>query len=59
MIDSTLREIRQTRDAFSKQYHGDITAMLADLHDSHASQVNSYRTTCSIPELRVMQPMSG
>lgn len=46
MNDPILREIRETRDAFSEQHHGDITAMLADLHDS---QIRSGRETVRFP----------
>ncbi len=31
MLDPILSEIRQFRDAFAEQFHGDVTAMLADL----------------------------
>lgn len=31
MLDPVLSEIRQFRDAFAEQFHGDVTAMLADL----------------------------
>ena len=34
MLDPILSEIRQFRDAFAEQFHGDITAMLADLRAS-------------------------
>lgn len=31
MLDPILSEIREFRDAFAEQFHGDVTAMLADL----------------------------
>ncbi len=46
MNDPILSEIRQIRDAFSEHHHGDISAMLADLHDS---QTRSGRKTVSLP----------
>ena len=49
MLDPILTELRQTRDAFSDKYHGDVTAMLAALRAS--GEASGRKTVTLTPRL--------
>ena len=54
MLDPILSEIRQFRDAFAEQFHGDVTAMLADLRAT--GDASGRKTVTLVP--RLYSPLS-